>query len=272
MSAQQYEHHLSIRQDKICPFLFKSSNNLRNSVCNWHRNIEILLVTAGDGGVQYSSEDIVLTKHDVVVVNSGELHRVYSDSDISFDYVIIDESFCRENGIDTSERYFDRVFKCEKAEEIFCRTYERYREYKSDPTPMKTARLRLAVLELLICLYEGHSIAKSKRPSVSGAPQDYIKRVLEYIAEHYTEQLTLEGVAQVCGITKYHLAREFKRYTGQTVITYVNTLRCKKAEACLSDGMTVTEAAGESGFDSISYFSRTYKKLMGSSPSGKKSK
>jgi AraC-like DNA-binding protein len=229
-------------------------------------------VTAGDGGVQYSSEDIVLTKHDVVVVNSGELHRVYSDGGISFDYVIIDESFCRENGINTSERYFDRVFKCEKTEEIFDRAYERYREYKSDPATMKTAKLRLAVLELLICLYDGHSVAKSQRPSVVGAPQDYIKKVLEYIAEHYTEQLTLEGVAQVCGITKYHLAREFKKYTGQTVVTYINILRCKKAEACLTEGMTVTEAAMECGFDSISYFSRTYKKLMGVPPSSKKSK
>ena len=100
----------------------------------------------------------------------------------------------------------------------------------------------------------------------------YIKKVLEYIAEHYTEPLTLEDVADVCGITKYHLAREFKRFTGLTVITYVNILRCKRAEVCLAEGKTVTEAAVESGFDSISYFSRTYKKLMGVTPSEKKHK
>lgn len=272
MSTQQYEHHLAIRQDKLCPFRFKSSNNLRTSICNWHRNIEVLLVTDGEGRIQYSSDDFSLRKHDVVIINTGELHRVYSDSKISFDYLIVDESFCGENGINTSERLFERVFHCEDTEKMFRFAYERYKLYKDEPTSINTLKLRLAVLELLAKLYEDHSSPMSKVRVDLSTPQDYIKKVLEYLAEHYTEELTLEGVASICGITKYHLAREFKRYTGQTVVTYINTLRCKKAEICLSDGMTVTEAASESGFDSISYFSRTYKKLMGVSPSSIKSK
>ena len=272
MSTQQYEHHLTLKQDKLCPFKFKSLNNFRDTICNWHRNIEIMLVTEGEGRVQYSSEDIALSKGDIVVVNTGELHRVYSETSISIDYVIIDESFCHENGIDTVDRYFDRVFKSTEIEELFECAYERYTEYKSDPTPIKIARVRLAVLELIAELYENCSSDAKVAHSGQDTPQDYIKKVLEYLAEHYTEPLTLDGVASICGITKFHLAREFKKYTGQTVVTYINILRCKKAEVCLSDGMTVTEAAGESGFDSISYFSRTYKKLMGVSPSSKKSK
>lgn len=272
MSTQQYEHHLTLKQDKLCPFKFKSLNNFRDTICNWHRNIEIMLVTEGEGRVQYSSEDIALSKGDIVVVNTGELHRVYSETSISIDYVIIDESFCHENGIDTVDRYFDRVFKSTEIEELFECAYERYSEYKNDQTPIKIARVRLSVLRLLIELYEDHSAPATKISANTGSPQDYVKKILEYLAEHYTEQLTLEGVASICGITKYHLAREFKKYTGQTVVTYINVLRCKKAENCLMEGMTVTEAAGESGFDSISYFSRTYKKLMGSSPSSKKSK
>ena len=75
------------------------------------------------------------------------------------------------------------------------------------------------------------------------------------------------SIAAMCGITKYHLAREFKRITGQTVLTYLNALRCKKAQLLLSEGKTVTEAAFESGFESLSYFSRTYKRIMGAPPS-----
>ena len=137
---------------------------------------------------------------------------------------------------------------------------------------VRAALLRLSVLELLTELYSCHSSPFSSALELERSPQDYVKKVIEYLAEHYTEDLTLEEVAGVCGITKYHLAREFKRYTGQTVITYVNILRCRRAEVCLSEGKTVTEAAVESGFDSISYFSRTYKKLMGISPSRKKNK
>jgi len=70
----------------------------------------------------------------------------------------------------------------------------------------------------------------------------------------------------MCNITKYHLIREFKRYTGQTICTYVNILKCKRAEAFLVQGLTVTETATECGFDNVSYFSQVYKKIMGISP------
>lgn len=272
MSEPKYEHHLSLKQDKLCPFRFKSSKNLHDSVCNWHTNIEILLVTHGEGNMQYNSDELAISQDDIIVINSGDLHRIYSDKGISFNYLIIDESFCRENGINTAERRFERLFKCAETRSIFGRAYERYTEYKGSPTAINTAKARLAVLELLIAMHENHSAANTGEMAAQRSPLDYVKQVIEFLAEHYNESLTLEEVAGVCGITKFHLAREFKRYTGQTVITYVNILRCRKAEICLSEGMTVTEAAVASGFDSISYFSRTYKKLMGVTPSEKKHK
>lgn len=94
--------------------------------------------------------------------------------------------------------------------------------------------------------------------------------MLEYLNENYTQSITLDELARLCGITKCHLAREFKRYTGQTVLTYVNSLRCQLAGLCISEGLSVTEAAYKSGFESLSYFSRVYKRLMGVPPSGGK--
>ena len=266
MSEPIYEHHLSLKQDRLCPFKFNSTQNVRDSVCNWHSNIEILIVTDGNGHMQYNSDDLTVAKGDILVINSGDLHHIYSDSGISFEYLIVDEKFCRENGINTVERYFHRLFKCAETERIYECVFRRYKAYKADGSPINTALLRMSVLELLTELYLHHSEPLSADRGMTRAPRDFVKKVIEYLAEHYTESLTLEEVATVCGITKFHLAREFKRYTGQTVITYINVLRCKKARVCLSDGMTVTEAAVASGFEGVSYFSRTYKKIMGVSP------
>ena len=266
MSELIYEHHLALKQDKICPFKFYSNKNVRDSVCNWHSNIEVLVVTDGEGYMQYNSDTFAVSKHDIIVINSGVLHRVYSDKSINFDYLLIDERFCRENGINTEERCFEQLFNCGDTERIFELAYKRYNEYKTDNSPINTALLRLSVLELITELYIQHSVPLSTDRIVMKSPQHFVKIVIEYVAEHYTENLTLEDVAGICGITKYHLAREFKRYTGQTVITYINALRCKKARVFMSEGMTVTEAAVASGFESVSYFSRTYKKIMGTSP------
>ena len=267
MTAQIYEHHINIKKNKLCPFLMRKLNNTRNSLCNWHKNIEVLLVTDGEGRLQYNSEDLPLSEGDIIVINSGDIHRLYSASGISYYYIIIDESFCRENGIDTEKRCFEKIFWCKKTEDIYNRLTEAYGRYKDLDSTINAATLRLVALELLIDLYDEHSLNAIDAATAQKAPQDYIKQTLDFLAEHYTEPLTLEALAKNCGITKYHLAREFKRYTGQTVITHVNILRCKKADSCLSNGMTVTEAACECGFESISYFSRTYKKLMGTSPS-----
>ena len=272
MGEQQYEHHITIRRDKLCPFIHRSLKNLHTSVCNWHRNLEIMLVTHGEGRMQYGCDDLAIGEHDVIVVNSGALHRPYSDSGVSFNYIIIDEGFCTENGISTSDILFCRQFKSDVVERICLDVASRYERYKKEPTAVNIARLRLSMLTLVLELCENYTEVGAERSLNRGGAENYVKNALEYLAEHYSERVALEDVAEVCGITKYHLAREFKRYTGQTVVTYINILRCKKAEACLTEGMTVTEAAMECGFDSISYFSRTYKKLMGVPPSSKKSK
>ena len=55
-----------------------------------------------------------------------------------------------------------------------------------------------------------------------------------------------------------------------TVIEYVNILRCKEAKRLISEGQSVSEAAIASGFNNLSYFTRTYKKYVGELPSSNK--
>ena len=270
MIQQTYEHHLELRQDKLCPFKFKECRDVFNSVCNWHHNIEILLVTAGEGRIQYGSDDFEISRHDVIVVNSELLHRVYSESGIDFTYVLIDESFCSENGIELNIRTFDRRIRSQALEDSYLKAQKCYDEYKSSPTPINVAKARCSTLSLAIELLENHTVKSVPSEHKYSASEQYVKKALEYIGDHYAEPIALERVAAECGITKYHLARVFKTCTGKTLFTHVNILRCRKAELCISAGMTVTEAARESGFESPSYFSRTYKKLMGKTPSSEK--
>ncbi len=269
MDIQRYEHHIAMRQDRLCPFKITASD-MWESGCNWHNNIELLLVTQGRGYLQRGSEEFAMGPHDLAVINSGELHRVYSEQGVTLHYMIIDEKFCAENGIEAEAFCFEKCFQDPETEAMFLTAVACDRAYREAPTPLQAAKLRQAVLSLLIRVCENHtcpmpSAGKEQRPS-----EAYIKKAVEYLSDRYTEAVSLEAVAKICGITKYHLAREFKRYTGQTVFTYLNFLRCRHAQLCFSRGMTVTQAALESGFESVSYFSRTYKRLMGSAPSGRK--
>lgn len=272
MKNRRYETHLLIRRDKLCPFYFRLIENAVDSICNWHKNIEVILITQGMGTIRYGNRDLDFRAGDIIVVNSETLHWLYSKQGMSFYYLIIDESFCIENGITTDNRVFVPLFQKEETKSLFeaaageLTVY--YNEKKTvDSCQIQASKVRLSVLRLLIDLCENHSTIRETQIRDKKHSEDYVKKVIAYMEMQYKERVTLDSLATMCGITKCYLAREFKAYTGQTVLTYLNMLRCKNAEASLAAGMSVTETAYECGFESVSYFSRTYKKLMGTLPS-----
>lgn len=268
--AVRYEHHTGIKKNKLCPFIFNWQDSAYSAPSNWHSNIEIILITGGTGAIQYGKESLPLESDDIVIVNSGVIHRLYSKAGMGYNFIIIDESFCMENGIDTSLIHFTERFRDEVTRSAFMNVAGQMKEYSASPDPINTAKLRSAVLSLLIDIASRHSSPAEINSDAASPSEVYVKRTIEYINGNYAGRITLDAIALLCGITKFHLAREFKRMTGQTIVAYINTLRCKHAQMMIGEGKTVTEAMIESGFESLSYFSRTYKKLMGASPSKNK--
>ena len=263
----QYEHHVALAQNKLCPFLLRTGNGLRDTVCNWHQNIEVFLIRGGTGHIRCGANDHALSTGDVVVVNTGTLHHIYSETGIDYDCLIIDELFCRENGIDTKIILFEEKICDPQTATLVHRVAEELRQYSADTPPERVAKIRCAVLMLLIELSENHRVTQIDTATRASNADEHVKAAISYLGEHYAEPISLDAVAAFVGVSKFHLSREFKKHTDQTIFTYLNTLRCRNAEISIRNGQTVTQAALENGFDSLSYFSRTYKRLMGTPPS-----
>ena len=83
--------------------------------------------------------------------------------------------------------------------------------------PFSVARIRSAALLLLIDLCTKHACPEEGAQAQKNAALEHVKVALSYLNENYAHAVSLEQVADEVGITKFHLAREFKRYTGQTV-------------------------------------------------------
>ena len=264
---KHYELHSGLKSNKLCPFKLARGEFSDTSFYNWHENIEIILVTSEEGGLSYSADELRLREGDMVVINSGVIHRPCAG--LEFFYLIIDEEFCRENGISVREVEFERSFRDGESKALFIDVRRAMEEYSKGETIV--ADVRCAVLKLLLHLYSHHRDISSGG-ALSTVSEDSVKRALAIINGSYTDGLTLEGIAAECGVTKYHLAREFKKQTGLTVVTYINALRCKHAARSIADGSSISSAAIESGFESLSYFSRMYKRMMGTAPSAVKRK
>lgn len=102
--------------------------------------------------------------------------------------------------------------------------------------------------------------------SVPYRVKNQIDSALRYMAEHYREKLTLRELAEHSGLSASHFSAVFKKVTGSPPMEYLIRLRITRAKRLLEDGRSVSDAAQESGFSDIYYFSNVFKKCEGQSP------
>jgi len=94
-----------------------------------------------------------------------------------------------------------------------------------------------------------------------------VDKVINYMINHYSKPLNLKILADYVGISPSYLGNMFKDITGKSVIAYLIDIRINKAKQFLKDGLSISETAHKVGFCDIFYFSRTFKKHVGITPS-----
>ena len=99
-------------------------------------------------------------------------------------------------------------------------------------------------------------------------PADVIRTVIRYVEENYTQNITLEGLAQKYYISVSYLSRRFKNVTGENFSEFLIRRRIDHACQLLSTtGLSVAEVGTVCGYPDCFYFSRIFKKVMGMPPS-----
>lgn len=89
-----------------------------------------------------------------------------------------------------------------------------------------------------------------------------------YINKYYFTNITLEELADVCGLSHFHFSRVFKKHYGVSFIQYLINIRIENAKRMLLESNETVEVIAERvGFREVGYFSRTFKRVIGMSPS-----
>ena len=119
------------------------------------------------------------------------------------------------------------------------------------------------LLNLLI-LYTIRQVQAPVRPE----SRDRIGDVINYIHNHYQEEISLDGLAQQFFVSPYYLCREFKKHTNSTIIQYLNVTRIMNAQRKMMEtDKNITEVSKETGFSNITHFNRVFKAVAGMTPS-----
>ncbi len=261
-----YETH-KLQEQKI-PMICKECLFLADGPSdagNWHENIEIVLVTEGEGIIVNHDCQLNVKTNDIIVVNANCLHSFSTNTRLGYIYLIVDRAFCLANHLDTNRIRFEMQF-CDP--ELAALMKEIYRKNATnEPIPYAVPMIRADLLRLIVLLCRRHG-NETDEPMSDSRLLFCIKQAIGYLHSESCRDISLEEVATLVGFSKFYFSREFRRITGYTFLSYVNLIRCEKAKQLLAESdLSIGEIGRVCGFDNQSYFSKTFLKRTGMLPS-----
>ena len=110
----------------------------------------------------------------------------------------------------------------------------------------------------------------NKREERSG---DIIRTAKKYIEEHFDKDISLDDVSRVVNISPYYFSKVFKEASGLNFIEYLTNIRIEKAKNLLENSnLSIKEICVSCGYTDPNYFSRSFKKNVGVTPTEYKEK
>lgn len=103
-------------------------------------------------------------------------------------------------------------------------------------------------------------------PIYPSADHQAIARVQGFLESHYNENISLEQLADIAGLSLYHFLRLFREQLGLPPHAYLNQLRIEQAKKLLVKDWPIAHVAAETGFVDQSHFTRRFKQIVGVTP------
>ncbi|WP_443090968.1 AraC family transcriptional regulator N-terminal domain-containing protein [Basfia succiniciproducens] len=122
--------------------------------------------------------------------------------------------------------------------------------------------------EIYYRLLTGEQGDKLKQMVSFGSNTQKIAKATEYLKAHYIETITVESLAELCGMSLSGFHNHFKKHTTLSPLQYQKSLRLMEANRLISqENLPISTAAFQVGYESPSQFSREYKRYFGKAPS-----
>jgi len=146
-----------------------------------------------------------------------------------------------------------------------------YKEFSEEKDHRGRILKAYATLLLILCMRSGMQELEKRDGSNLKKSKSWvhIENAIAYINNHYTEEdLSNDTISAAIGVSPNYLTRVFGDYLGVSLHKYIINLKIEKAQQMLTIGkMNITETAEKAGFSGIHAFSKTFKSVIGMTPS-----
>ena len=239
-----------------------------------HHQIEYDIFYIDKGSVEFGIEDSVASAKagDVIFMHPGTNHYVKKRDGIDYHYyaMVFDSSVLGTQGEairNTLESIrVSRFIKLPDAVLMKLRDSSDMVKNKSFGHELFVKSVLYDIISCVILTNQFVEITDNVRPEKRHTV-NAIDVTIAYIRDHYRENISLDDVLKITSYSKSHFIRLFKKNMGMNLTDYINKYRIEKS--CLDliyTSNNITEIATENGFNTVQYFSKTFKSYMKCTP------
>lgn len=238
---------------------------------HWHDRMEILCVTGGSLRLQLRDGQHILKRGQIAVIGPGQIHGGFSGKEgVSYHALMFDvEKFF--NQTIASDKYLAPVcsgrvsFSPVVEDERLFSLVEKIVGMMNSQKVYNPLFAVGAVYEMIAILYD----YREEGAGVQINQDARYRALLEYVNEHFTEDISAEAVSEKFGYNESYFCRRFREITGINYSRYVQALRMEQAQRLLRESSeSVGSVAWKCGFSDVSYFTKCFKKQFGFTPTG----
>lgn len=269
-----YEFPVLISYERLSYF------DTKEFLWHWHPEIELTLVLEGDIAYRVNDNLYHLKAGEGLFCNTNVLHtgKRLNEEDCSYLSITFHPRFLY--GYSSSimqSKYMSHILKSPSLSSIrftpetgwqkkVLKKLEKIRKLEVKQGPSMELQIQVVLLKIWRQIYE-HMKTDDMTGTENGRDTERIRKIMEYMQEHYAEKITLEDLADQVHLCKSESCRLFKRYMNESMFEYLLDYRIERSlELLRQSGLDVTGVAGQVGFGDPGYYARIFKRKMGCTP------
>lgn len=258
----------------------KTSNQRNWEMFHAHQSMEFLYIYEGEGMAHIHGKQFPIVPGTLLIFQPFQLHRLeikqlYVRTVFMFDPFPVDTALIAFPGL---RKFFNALWKSDLLNQaiylppqnnVFLTLYKMLNErLKNVPTNKWQEEFILFVVSFLqhFRQFEKELLSKNEHPRHPKTSHT-IEQVIRWVDLNFRDKFMLERLSEELHLSTYYLSHTFSQKTGSSLTEFINGRRLR--EACLlleTTSRSVSQIAGEVGFQNASYFCRVFKQAFGVTP------
>lgn len=236
---------------------------------HFHPEVELIFILEGNAFVKLFDKEYTLSKDDIILINSSNLHSVRCNTEtiighVYYSYFVLADALKKESFL----------FLCNSTEDVK-HSYQELREllgklvYFSIFKNRKSNCMEKSLLyQLLDSLIEQYQIPNAMKDLKSPNDDERMQKIIHYVNRNFQSGLSLTQLANQLYVSTSTLSRLFKKQTGIYFGDYVNQMRIRYAvNDLLYTDKNITNIAVDCGFSNPSVFNKVFREIYSLTPS-----